>query len=330
MKEPIVYKRYAESKLLTLDKIMAQWVETMKLEKDEHVAICSAEGDGKTVLSTHVVDKTPGADLWNNFVYTSSMKELLDKYEAMQENSVMVLDEALDFTNRYEWAKRETKDFVKLVRGKVRKEKKALFLYNIQLFRDLHTYWRNHRIGWWLELTPRQWFNDGNKCFVLEKTRVPFMTGKRDVWLLEENEKIWLEKLRKGTMQPDFYMNMIRVHPFYKGEFGFRAWDDGVKKKYFKFRSEAMEVYGKDVEGEKIGKREEMWMGRTALVINLCIQKGMTQEEIGKYLDISHSHISELLQRFKLSQKTSWIDKKINMKVSPQEDIKVSISNPVS
>jgi len=288
---------------IKLDDIIDSWIEKCRIEKDNHVAISADEGDGKSTLLGTIVNMYPDANMWDNIVYTDNVKEFYDKYENLTEGSIIGFDEALDLINRLDWAKREVKDLVKHIRGKVRKEKRATFIYNVQLFRELHGYWRNHRIRYWIELTPREWFDGVNFAFVLERARVPFITGKRDTWLLDDNEKMWLDALSSGKIEPVSYINMLRAHPFYIGEFVFKN-NESVVKKYKKYRAQAFEEYAL-TEVEKLTQREAMWKIRWGeLAMCLKNQFGMNQTDIGKI------HVPPISQR-RVSQALQWVREKL-------------------
>ncbi len=266
----------------SIDKLMNDWIEKCRMEKDAHIAISADEGDGKSTLLGSIVKRYPDSNMKDNIVYTNNVKEFYDKYNNITEGTILGIDEALDLINRLDWHRAEVKDLVKHIRGKVRKEKRAAFVYNVQLFRDLHSYWRNHRIRYWIELTPREWFSDTNtnRAYVLERSRVPFITGKRDAWLLDENEKVWLGYMSGGRVKPEYYINMLRGHPFYSGEFRFRN-DESVVEKYNRYRRKAMDEYAVEEPERKIGKLEQKWRGRCAdYIINLHNQFNMKYNQI--------------------------------------------------
>lgn len=263
---------------LTMDDLIKEWKELCSIEKDVHAALSGGEGDGKTHLLIQTIKKFPNTSIGDNIIYTGSFKEFEYKYEQMEENSIIGFDEALDIINRLDWNKMETKDLVRIVRGTVRKEKRGIFLYNVQLFRDLHSYWRNHRISFWLELTPREWFENTNKVFVLEKSRVPFVTGKRDTWLLNEEESEWLKTMRKGILKGKPYMNMLRAHPFYIGETRFNKLKDRDVTEYMKRREEARDTWKMEVH-ERLGKRESMWKDRAITLANWAVQHELIQRK---------------------------------------------------
>lgn len=229
---------------LSMNRLVNEWKSITAMEKDVHAAVCGDEGDGKTHLTCQLVNMFSFTDMWKSVVYSSNHEEFYEKYDQMHVNSALGIDEGLDFLDRQLWAKLETKKLVRHVRGKVRKEKSGVFLYNAQLFRDIHNYWRNHRLRYWIEVLDRKWFNGVNVAVVMRKGRIPFITGKRDVWLLDDSEKEWMISLsRRGKMDRREYLNALRRHPFYIGEFSFNALTPKFKSEYTRNRLKAIEMY---------------------------------------------------------------------------------------
>ena len=292
--------RIVEGKRIRIVDLVREWKGLCSIEKDVHVAISGDEGDGKSHLGVQITLNHFNGDIWDNVVYSKNPKELYEKYENLNgESPILTLDEALDLLDRLDWAKLTLKNLVKKFRGEVRKEKSAVFIYNVQLFRDLHGYWRNHRVRYWLELTPREWFKDVNFAFLLKRHRVPFITGRRDVWLLDEIEKEWMKAMSKGALNPEEYINKLREHPFYKGEFKFEELKPTLKKKYLKCRIEAKETYEKDkTELLSGGRRELMWKERYAKILDYIINKKklMTQQQVADIIGIDRSNISLLFE----------------------------------
>lgn len=285
---------------LPIRELVEEWNKLCDIDKDAHAAISADEGDGKTTFGAYIVKKYYDGDLWNNIIYSKNPKEFYDKYGEVGKKSILVFDEALDLLDRINWAKFGLRGLVKKFRGSVRKEKNLVFLYNIQLFRDLHGYWRTHRIRYWLELTPREWFKDTNFCYVMKRQRVPFITGRRDTWLLDDMEKIWMKKMKTGILTGKNYINLLRAHPFYKGEFKFNDLPPNLYNKYLKCRAEAKEKYEKDQLFEDIPKRllykEQMIYNLTR---KLRFEHNVNQGDIAKYLKIPSSRLSEICSRGK-------------------------------
>jgi len=288
-------RKPAQLNRIKIEDLIAEWQKLCDFEKDAHVAISSDEGDGKSTLLTQIVKICKGK-LSENIVYTPNVKEFYYKYEQMEETKPLGFDEALDLINRLDWHKAEVKDLVKHIRGKVRKEKRAIFVYNVQLFRDLHSYWRNHRIRWWLELTPREWYGkEVNYVYTMQRSRVPFITGKRDAWLLDENEKSWLGYMSSGKIMPEHYLNMLRSHPFYVGEFKFRN-DTDLVAKYKQERLKAFDEW-KIPEEQKVSKKILKLQETIDKQNKLMYERGITQPDIAAALGKAPNTISASVNR---------------------------------
>ncbi|UCD07747.1 MAG: hypothetical protein JSW41_02125 [Candidatus Aenigmatarchaeota archaeon] len=280
---------------IQLEDLIGKWIERSQIEKDSHVAISGDEGDGKSHLESQIITKYPGATLKDNIIYTNNPDEFYYKYDNMEVGSCMGLDDALNMIDRVDWHKLEVRDFVKHVRGKVRVEKRATFIYNVQLFRDLHPYWRNHRIRYWIELTPREWFDNMNFAYVLERARVPFITGRRDGWLLDENEKTWLNYMKGGNVIPQHYVNMLQNHPFYIGEFRFKK-NDSILERYKRHRADATEEWRMEEpppKKDKIAKLQEIIDKQNKLMY----ERGIKQKDIGEQIGRSPQAVHTSVQR---------------------------------
>ncbi len=284
---------------LKLDDLKYAWDVRVNINKDAHIALSGDEGEGKSTLALQIlraykVDK----NLWVNVVYTDNPDEFFDKYEQLEEKQPMVLDEALGLINRMKWYDQSVQELVQKFREGVRKEKNPIFIYNVQLFRDLHNYWRNHRIRYWIELMPREWFKGNvNWGFVLKRQRVPFITGKRDAWLLDEVEKEWIKKMQKGEILGKDYMNMLRAHPFYVGEFKFKEVPPTLYKRYLKRREEAIEEYKKKVVDKNITETKKQ--------LELAIKLGKLLHLLNKGVMKEKYSITELAQMLKINPQTA-------------------------
>ena len=220
--------------------LVARWQDSTAIEKDNHVALCGGEGDGKSQMGYQLIQEFHEANFWDNVVYTGNPQELTDKYANLQRRSIMVLDEALNSISRLDWNNAEVKAMVKFFRTIVRKEKTSTWVYLCQLLRDMHGFWRNHRCTWLIEMGVREFYDPScNGVFVLQRNRVPFLTGKRDVWLLDSQETIWLERMTKGRLSGEDYANLLRGHPYYFGEMNVGKLPDRIWEQYEKNRRKA-------------------------------------------------------------------------------------------
>lgn len=242
------YFKLKPVKKTSLNRLVAEWKEICAIDKDVHVAIVGAEGDGKSHLMCQTIDLFPYTNYWDNVIYTNAKKEFQEKYKNLRRQGPLGFDEALNYINRLDWTKAKTKDLVRTMRAEFRKEKNGVVLYNAQLFRDLHGYFRNHRVGYWIQLSRREWWKDCNYAYVLRKSDVPVHTGKRDVWLLDRMEQWWITQMANtGPIEDVDYAKAIRRHPFYAGRFKFDALPKNKEAEYRKRREEAYDVYGEDI-----------------------------------------------------------------------------------
>ncbi len=301
--------KHAIRNSLTMSELAEEWRHLCDIKKDVHVAYSADEGDGKSTKLVSDIKYVLGGDMWKNIIYSKNPKEFYDKYDNMEQGGVMGFDEALDLLDRMDW--RNLNDMVKKFRGEVRKEKNGIFIYNVQLFRDLHSYWRNHRVRYWLEMLPRQWFGNKNIAVILNRQRVPFITGKRDTWMLDSQEKLWMDDMKTSAINVHEYIKKLRLHPFYRGEHKFKALSDHDELMYLKRRAEAKEIYEKDMDADKpnVSKLIAKWKGRFfTLTEELKEKKGFKQKDIAEMSRMQEKNFSRerILhkERLQVSQKT--------------------------
>ena len=287
--------------------LIEAWKRRVDINKDVHVAISGDEGEGKSNLAIFFLKKfgiRKADDIYNHIVYTNNSDEFYDKYELLDKGEPLVFDEALDILNRADWYKDEMKKLISKVRAGVRKEKNPIFIYNVQLFRDLHHYWRTHRIRYWIELMPREWFKSKSTwCLVLKRDRMPFITGKRDTWLLDEMEKMWIKNTERKPITPQRYLELLRAHPFYKGEFRVKHVGETYYKKYLKGREKALITYVERAipTGAKIKKAEYEFMIRLGKAITIFKEEhNKSIEEIAGILNISKNTAYKYMNAYKL------------------------------
>jgi len=299
----MAFDQYAEPRNTSMVKLLEKWNESTAIEKDVHVIVAGGEGDGKSQTSCKFVQRIPDANLWDNVVYTSNPKELMDKYNNMQKRSVMVLDEALNSISRADWNNADVKAMVKFFRTVVRKEKQSIWFYNTQLLRDMHAFWRNHRCTWLIEMGIREFYDPmANSAFVFQRFRVPVLTGKRDAWLLDSQEVIWLGKMMLGKFKGSTYASLLRGHPFYYGEMSIGKLPDSQWEEYHKNRAKAYAEYRPDEEMPLTSKKILKLQNREKLLMELLLDNGVEQREIALKLGITPQAVSKIKQQ---AQKTT-------------------------
>lgn len=287
-----------EGQRVTIDSLLRGWKESCKIEKDAHAAISADEGDGKSHLMGQII-LSYGGNLWDNVVYTDNPEEYYDKYNALpSEGFILGFDEALGLMNRLDWMKLSVKQLVSHIRENVRKEKHGIFLYAIQLFRDLHGYWRNHRIRYWLELPNREWFAGSNAAFVLKRQRVPFITGKRDTWMLDTQEKVWMDLMQRGEVIGNKYISLLREHPFYMGELRFKALSDRHREQMLNNRIRALEEYQREPE---TSTRVSQLTDQRNKVMKLAKEAGISPDTIGERIGLSSRQVYKGIEQVKYS-----------------------------
>jgi hypothetical protein len=271
----------------------------MDIEKDVHIALCGGEGDGKSQMGYQFIREFPDANFWDNVVYTGNPKELSDKYANLQKKSIMVLDEALNSISRLDWNNADVKSMVKFFRTVVRKEKMSTWIYLCQLLRDMHGFWRNHRCTWLIEMGVREFYDPScNGVFVFHRTRVPFLTGKRDVWLLDDQENFWLGEARKYKIGGTNYANMLRMHPYYFGEISVGKLPQSVWDEYEKNRKKAYAEYTPDEE-KPLGKREIKMQEKLVKIIELAKDRGIEEREIALAIGVTPGSFSSTKLRYR-------------------------------
>lgn len=299
-------RRKAEGTEISMKSLIDEWKGLLAMQKDVHACLSCDEGDGKSHLGITLVRRL-GGNLWDNVVYSRSPEEFFQKYDKLKEGQPIFLDEALHILDKTDWQRAELKKIVKLVRGDARKEKRAIFLYAVQGFSFLHSYFRNHRIRYLIELPQREWFSSPvNYGYVFRRTRQPFLTGRRDSWLMDRNEKDWIETQKRGPHTGGSYIERLRAHTFYIGEFQVKPLSPVLESEYLKNRERAIREFPTTDYDSKSVMADKYRGYLSALLYRLnegIYMEGQrirfTQEVLAKQLKVKRPQVNRWITKYK-------------------------------
>ena len=230
------YFKEPEVRHLKFDDLKKKIFESIDNEKDYIIALSGDEGEGKSVNAAWNIAARfwEDFDIENNVIYTGNGQEFDDKYKLLNRKGVIVIDEAIKLAYKMDFAKSTTKDLVRKYTADVRKEKLACHIMCIPVLSDLVVNFRTHRVKMWIELIDRKYTNK-NFCIgiVFVKDRNPFTESSSDPWLLRDFGRIWMAKVKDGSMDNiDEKLKLFRSHPYYFGEIVFPKPSEGQLNKY--------------------------------------------------------------------------------------------------
>jgi len=273
-------------------------MEKMRIGKDYVVVITGDEGEGKSSVAIDIASTIdPEFDLWDNIIYTGHLSEYNEKYDKLKEKTVIILDEAIELMYKMDFMKTSVKTLVKYFAARQRKEKHAVYILNIPHMSDLAPYWREKRAKMWIELMQREFFKERRVgAIVFEKTRVPFLPGGVDTWLLKDFYKEWMVMLNRSGYVADKSLNIMRKHPYFMGELIFRKINKTTYAKYLACRERAYRDYKEEA---VLTRTEKMWRRRFYALTKYLIEKyAMGQKEIEDNVGIPKATLSRGLERF--------------------------------
>lgn len=236
-----------------------------KSNKDQVIIVSGDEGDGKSSFSLNLARTMyKNFNIWKHIVYTESIQEYRDKYKYMDTNGVLSIDEAIKLMYKMDFMKTDQKDLHKAFAADQRKEKHGIYFLNIPHLTDLQTYYRERRAKVWIEILPREYFEEGKVgAVVFRKPRIPFLPSGTDPWLFNDNYKRFMTMLNRRGYDLNEVLKIMRNHPFYMGEVLMDKLPDNVYQYYLECRERAKQEYQQASETEE-GKLEQKY--RKALV----------------------------------------------------------------
>jgi len=271
-------------------KSLAEVIKDPTASNKDQVAIVSGdEGEGKSSFSLSLArTMNPNFNIWKHIVYTSSVDEYKEKYSYMEKNGVLSVDEAIKLMYKMDFMKTDQKDLHKSFAADQRKEKHGVYFLNIPHLTDLQTYYRERRAKIWIELLPREYFEEGKVgAVVFKKPRIPFLPSGTDPWLFNDYYKRFMAMLKKKGYQINEVLSIMRSHPYYVGEIVMDKTPDDVYNYYLECREKAKEKYQ---EAQEVGKREQKHLEIIKKSIKFLHEtQGYNYTKIGEIMGMTQS-----------------------------------------
>jgi len=193
---------------------------------DAVVVVSGTEGVGKSTLAidlARLVSKLNGIkfDYEDNMAYDA--EEAIEKVQKIHNKGVMVLDEGMRLAWRRQWFDANQRHLIRLF-SQIRSKNLCFFLC-IPSFSHLETYFRLHRITYWLHVVKRGW------VVGFKPNR---MAGVKDPWGIDNIQRL-INKNKLPTMSIDDPIQYIIKHhrkiPSFCGSFQFPKLPDFEKYK---------------------------------------------------------------------------------------------------
>ena len=263
---------------------------------DAFIAITGTEGVGKSVLDILLayLVQTDGVnlakssfDLYDNVIYSGNRQLVAKKIKELPRFSAVCIDEAIKHLYKRNFMDK-MQIFLNVVAAVCRKLNKLVFLC-LPDFNDLDTFYRNHRVKWWIHVYDR------GHAVVLEKSKNPAATDK---WYLKEFNKSW-ERLtkRKKTHEVNAakQLSIFKRQKTYFFDFTFPDLPKEIGDKYKQIAIEkSSDIY--NVKNHH-GVREKLYRdGLMSLVAKLYTEGGLTQRALADQTGLSLGAVSKLLQ----------------------------------
>lgn len=285
-------------KKITLAELSDEIKSPTEIGKDCVVALTGEEGEGKSLSATQIARAIfPEFDLWNNIIYSKYPAEYNDKYKMLLSGVPFQIDEAIELMYKMDFMKYDVKELVKKFAAQQRKEKHAIYLLCISCLKDLSTYWREHRVKYWIELMPREEmaFENAVAAMVFKKPRIPFTPAGTDVWMLKKYYELWMKKYQRYGYT-ERVVEIMRNHPYYIGEVKIPKPSHKIEREYLRFRGYAYKKYAPRKEEPSLTLLQEEWRRLAALLL-LHLQKRYGYK-LAPFLKESGIH----MERTKVSQ----------------------------
>jgi len=284
--------------VLTIEEFANKCVERLKDAKDLVCCIGGEEGSGKSSLAIQIaLTADPLFDLEKNILYAPDFEELKTKILTLPPYSTIIGDEAIRALYKLNWQSKAQK-YINILYSLCRQENK-LSLLCIPKFNDLNSFFRQHRVKFWIQIIESisRTKNIGH-AVVFAKSWNPF-TG--DAWNFKEMQKIiddysHLKKLKETEFSLLHKVHVLSKSRNYIGFLEFGKMPDHLFERYTQLKQKYAytELTMESIE-EKKNKREIMWQRRTKVLIKYMLENGKTHNEIGNIIGVTQARVSKML-----------------------------------
>lgn len=294
-----------------LDKNLGWVVETFVLRNfndfDSMLCISGGEGVGKSTLAYWIarmmdllftIEKT--------FIFSPKTQEAIKQAKELHPFGAIVLDEGVKAAYKLNWNK-SIQIQLKKVFNINRSENKTTIVC-IPNYRDLDSYFRNHRVKFWIHVYSR------SKAVVFRRQDNPYAT---DPFLLDWNDRDWLKSvLKKGRkakiLDDEELLKKMQRNPCYFEEFVFPS----IPWSHFQQYSRLKEHFKYEDEDEA-NKPSNIQLQRDQAIAALY-KKGMPVTEIMRLFGTKRTTTYDALNRSGIRHPSN------NNSISKRENLKNS------
>ena len=250
---------------------------------DWDMILCTSgkEGSGKSSLGIRLASAIDpeNFDLAKDIIYSADVAEV-EKRLTSSRSKVFILDEAVRFLYKLNWASAEQK-YLNQLFSVSRKLNKIVILI-IPRFFDLNEQFRNWRVKSWI-FTPER-----GKGVMFRRMVGAFSSG--DIWDQKKNQPDEANALRRDL---DVYSTYEKL-PNYVDEIHWKKLPHKVEKEYKRLAVEAIDKMTAGSTG--LGIMEDVWKKRLSLlVIADLMEKHRNRKNICKTANIPYTSLNDLL-----------------------------------
>jgi len=270
--------------IITIKSMGKEIRQRLKADFDAVLAVSGADpGIGKTHLGIQLgmqIDKN--FDLDKNIAYLPDDQEIIEKFNKIDQYSVLQIDEAGNVLYKLQWMSRMQQSINQMYMTE-RKQNKCTILC-IPRFTDLNEHFRNYRVKFWIWIPTRGvgilYRRDDDK-------------DARDPWHFDDNRrfkrKFWERRGKRMTeITIEELVKIEKQTTNYVCHFTFDKLPEELENKYKEYHAKYKKI-SQEREIEKqlesmstTSKRKELMLGK--LIGELIEKTGMTQKEVSELL----------------------------------------------
>jgi len=289
-----------EDKLKQLNLLFQNIRGRLRKNNDMAQAVSGPEGCGKSTLGIKVAMKIdPNFKINTHLLANPNVEELQDiLLKKLPPRSAIVVDEAIRVAYKRNFFSFDNRFMAEMF--SVSRAARQAVLMCIPNFKDLDSYFRNHRIKLWWYIPARGY------CVVMMPWTSPFIS---DPWLMDENERIMRKELRGGAVSsfsPEDLMKALKKTKNYVMDFQFSALDYDLDQEYLQYKKHMQEQINYQAERAEFNKEnqnvwKERYMTTSSSFSELCKYLNendlMTTKAICKVLNKKDDYIKKLFSR---------------------------------
>ena len=245
------------------------------------VAVTGDEGVGKSSLAMWLAMLTDKKfSVKDSVVFSPKTQDAISQVKKLHRYGSIVMDEGIKMAYKLNW-QNKVQQLLNMVYTLNRAENKMTIIC-IPQFTDLNTFFRKHRVYFWIHVYAR------GRAVVFKKIPNPY---GQDPWMLDKNhKKILLAFLKKGHNYDAYdVLQMLRSNPTFFHEFSFPDMPEEFKEEYNRLKEE-YRYDGMELSQERSAVIED----RNKLIIKL--REFINVKEIASLVSVGERTIFHVLK----------------------------------